>query len=187
MTHIVVPTDSNTRRLKVKNAVRMYFTNSNVVVGAIPAGPMREPIEWGLKKADLVVLIGEGDEDLNKKLSGKKIVKAEILPKNIEKFRNQKLIAFCGLAYPKKFFSLLEEQGLEVIETQSFPDHYHYQTSDLDNLCKAAKDKGATLITTRKDWVKFPKPLQDNIAYLDIELLFKDDSLLRSKLRKILK
>lgn len=153
----------------------------------IPAGPMREPLCSGLKKTDLVVLIGEADEDLQKKLAGKKIVRAKILPTNLTKFRGKKLLAFCGLAYPQKFFSLLEQQGLDVDETRGFSDHYNYQIHDLENLYQLAKEKNLELVTTKKDWVKFPKIFQEKISYLDVELVFEDESELRAALTKILK
>lgn len=153
----------------------------------IPAGPMREPLISGLRKANLIVLVGEESEDLRNKLSGKKIVRAKILPKNLDEFRGKKLIAFCGLAYPQKFFSLLHQQNMEVIEARSFPDHYHYKISDLEGLYKLAKEKNAKLITTKKDWVKFPKLFQEKITHFDVDLVFEDDSLLRSELKKVLK
>lgn len=153
----------------------------------IPAGPMREPLFTGLPKTNLVILVGDPKPGLMKKLSGKKIIQARIFPTNLEKFNGKKLIAFCGLAYPQKFFSLLEANNLEVIETRSFSDHYHYQTSDLEELYQASENKGATLITTRKDWVKFPKFFQDKINHLDVEMTFDDPQLVREELQKIFK
>ncbi len=152
----------------------------------IPAGPMRETLSSGLKKADLVVLIGEAKDGLIEKFSGKKIIHAKILPTNLDEFYGKKLIAFCGLAYPQKFFSLLETSKLNVIDQISFADHYNYKKTDLENLQKLAKEKDATLITTRKDWVKFPKSLQEKIAHLDVELIFENPELLREELKKVL-
>lgn len=153
----------------------------------IPSGPMREPINWGLKKADLVVLIGHGDEKLLKKLSGKKIVNAKILPKNIENFKEQKLLAFCGLAYPEKFYSLLEKNNLQLAKTKSFPDHYNYSSNELAELQKEAKKLNAKLVTTKKDWIKFSPKFKKEISYLDIELQFEDKKLIKETLKKILK
>ncbi len=152
----------------------------------IPAGPMREPLCSGLKKADLVVLIGEAKPKLLKKLSGKKVLRAKIMPKNLADFRDKKLMAFCGLAFPQKFFSFLESQGLDLVDSRGFPDHYSYQISDLKNLCKIAEEKNITLVTTKKDWVKFPKTFQDKIAYLDIDLVFENKDLLKEELKKFL-
>lgn len=152
----------------------------------IPAGPMRETLSSGLKKADLVVLIGEAKDGLTKKFSGKKIIHAKILPTNLDEFYGKKLIAFCGLAYPQKFFSLLAANKMNVIDQISFADHYNYKKNDLKNLQKLAKEKDATLITTKKDWVKFPKFFQEKITHLDIELIFENPELLREELKKVL-
>lgn len=153
----------------------------------IPAGPMRETLQSGLKKADLVVVVGDANKDLLKKLGAKKIVKAKVLPQNLQKFSGKKLIAFCGLAFPEKFFSLLKDSNLEVLEAMSFADHHRYEISELENLKKIAEQKNASLITTKKDWVKFPKKFKEQISYLDIELKFSDENLIKNELKKLLK
>lgn len=152
----------------------------------IPAGPMREPLRAGLKKADFVVLVGEAKKGLLKKLSGKIVVKANIIPLNLAEFSGKKLVAFCGLAYPQKFFSLLVKNGLDVIETHGFADHYIYQVAELENLYKVATEKNALLVTTKKDWVKFPPSIQEKVSYLDIELEFEDKEMVKKLLRKLL-
>lgn len=153
----------------------------------IPAGPKREPLFLGLKKADLIVIIGKANEDLLKQLQNKKIIHANLLVKNLEDFLGQQLIAFCGLAYPQKFFDILENKGLEVIETQGFPDHHSYVSYELEKLCELAKIKNATLITTKKDWIKFPKVFQNKIAYLDVFLEFEDKETVKNLLKNIIK
>ena len=69
------------------------------------------------------------------------MVKAKIIPTNLDQFRDKKLLAFCGLAYPQKFFSFLASQGLNVVESHSFSDHHLYQISDLENLLQIAQKK----------------------------------------------
>ncbi len=151
----------------------------------IPAGPMRETLQTGLKKADLVVVIGAATGELLQKLTGKKIVRAKIIPTNLQKFLGKKLIAFCGLAYPQKFFSFLSDCGLEVSDSLSFADHHHYEISELENLCKIAEEKNSTLVTTKKDWVKFPESFQKKISYLDIELEFENKEIVITYLRQL--
>lgn len=152
----------------------------------LPAGPMREPLFMGLKKTDLIVVIGDIEEKLLQKLSAKKITRAQVFPVNLESFYGKKYIAFCGLAYPQKFFSLLEKSAIETVETISFPDHYLYQDHDLEALCKIAEKHGAALITTKKDWMKFSKYFQEKIPYLDVELKFDDENLIKNELKKFL-
>jgi len=152
----------------------------------IPAGPMREPLHHGLKKADIAVVIGEMNDDLRQKLQGKKIVMAKIMPLNLEKFFGKKFIAFCGLAYPEKFFSFLRKNNLEILRQFEFRDHHPYKIEELENLLKHAAEQGAGLITTKKDWVKFPAEYKEKISYLDIELKFDDEKLIKAELQKIL-
>ena len=88
----------------------------------IPAGPKREPLFLGLKKVDFIVVIGKASCDLLSKFQDKKVIQANLIAKNIEVFENKKLLAFCGLAYPEKFFNFLKQKGLDVIEEKSFAD-----------------------------------------------------------------
>ncbi len=152
----------------------------------IPAGPMREAVFSGLKKADLIITIGEINGDLSKKIIGKKVVNAQIMPKNLEKFYGKKLFAFCGLAYPQKFFELLRKNDLNVVKTLPFPDHYHYKKRDLEEIIFAAEKENLVAVATKKDWVKFPKDFQKKIAFLDIELEFEDVDLIKNELKKFL-
>lgn len=153
----------------------------------IPAGPMREPFCSGIKKADFVVVVGEVNDSLRKKLSSKKIVESRLAATNLADFTGKKLLAFCGLAYPQKFFSLLRNSGLELVAEKSFPDHYFYTEKDLEELCQSSKDKGLQLVTTKKDWVKFSKNFREKIPYLDVELEFLDREFVIQELQKIIK
>ncbi len=156
-----------------------------------PAGPLRQGVESGLKISDLIIVVGEIESDLQEILSGEiaknKVVKAEICATNLDKFRDQKLMAFCGLAYPEKFYSFLRKQELNLVETVSFADHYFYAKSDLDNLLKKADNISAKLVCTKKDWVKFDEEYRQKIDFLDIEFKFKNEEIIIEKIREILK
>ena len=151
-----------------------------------PAGPLRESVAEGLAKTDFVIVIGEIDAKLQQTLAGKKVVPAKIKPNNLDKFSGKKLMAFCGLAYPKKFFSFLTDQGLNVIDTQAFMDHHFYKISELEWLIAEAKKQDAKLITTKKDWVKFPANFQRKIEYLDIDLELENKDFVKDELKKLL-
>ncbi len=124
----------------------------------IPAGPLRQPLEKGMKAADAFLMIGEDRRGTK-----------SLLPANIPLF-NAKLqqpegntlpagpyIAFAGLGYPQKFFDFLrQDAGLEIVETVAFPDHYPYIKSDLLDLKEKADKVEARLITTEKDAMRLP-------------------------------
>ena len=61
------------------------------------------------------------------------------------------MLAFCGLAYPQKFFVTLTAIGAELVEEKTFPDHYQYSDAEIDALAITAKQHDAVLVTTSKD------------------------------------
>lgn len=150
-----------------------------------PSGPLRQSIKSGLKEADLIVSIGNQLKTYPN-LPHDKIVKACIVCKNAKDFNNHELLAFCGIAYPQKFFNLLKDNNLNVVDNISFPDHFKYSDKDLQKICQISYKKNLRLITTKKDWIKFPKKYQDKIEYLDIELIFDKPKLVKNKLQEIL-
>ena len=77
----------------------------------------------------------------------------------------QKLVAFSGIGYPKKFFKCLSN----VVATRAFADHYQYTNEDIEKLFALAKKKNAKLITTEKDWVRLPENVRDKIKYARLD------------------
>lgn len=159
----------------------------------LPAGPLRQPLKFGINQADLIILIGNNTNKIPKNLINKKIINAKIIPVNIDQFKAKKIIAFCGIAYPEKFFDTLKNYNLEVIKNIAFKDHHNYNQDDfkfLENLLifhqsKNNFDQEIILLTTKKDWVKFPKKFQSKIAYLEIVLRFDDEDLIKNEVRKL--
>lgn len=157
----------------------------------LPAGPLRESVSSAVKKANLVIIINEDCQNIISKIKNidenKKIILSKIEPENLEQFKGQKLLAFCGLAYPVKFFKYLRDLNLNLASEVSFPDHHNYSQKDLNNLLKISQKQKAKLITTKKDWIKFPKKYQEKINYLDIDLKFNNEKLILDEIGKILK
>lgn len=75
-------------------------------------------------------------------------------------------LAFCGIGNPRKFLKTLEEFGIKPCKFIIFEDHHSYSREDIKSLL----GYGLKLITTKKDWVKFPPTLGEEIKFLDIEL-----------------
>ncbi len=67
-----------------------------------------------------------------------------------------KVIAFCGLARPERFFSELPGDKFTVVEKVSLPDHHWYTAGDASRLNALARKHDAEgFVTTEKDMVKF--------------------------------
>lgn len=138
----------------------------------LPAGPLRESLKSGLKRADALIAIGEPDR-VPVMLTEKKLFNATIVPQPL-KIPASRVVAFCGLGFPQKFYRSLEEAGFTLVATESFPDHYVYTNEDLLRLEKLAQKHQAALITTRKDFVKIPLSWQSRIHVFDITIEFVD-------------
>ena len=69
--------------------------------------------------------------------------------------KGHRLLAFCGIAGPERFFALLRANGLDPTARLAFPDHFEYPETALDRIAKAArKAECGAFITTEKDAVK---------------------------------
>jgi tetraacyldisaccharide 4'-kinase len=70
-------------------------------------------------------------------------------------WKGKKVFAFCGIARPERFYSLLEKFGLTVAARMSFPDHYAYPAQAVEKILEATqKSRPEAIVTTDKDAVK---------------------------------
>ncbi len=149
----------------------------------IPAGPLREPIETGLARADAIVLIG--DEPAPEALSsaGLPILRAVLVPLDGARFAGKRLIAFAGIGRPEKFFATLRGLGAALVAARPFPDHHRFRAAEIAALRHAADLEDAALVTTAKDWVRLPPAERAGIAVLEIDLAWRDPDALAALLR----
>jgi len=73
-------------------------------------------------------------------------------PISVESLFSKRLIAFSGIAHPRRFFSLLSEIGIQPLKELDFPDHHFYPESTQNVLREQCiKNQAEALITTEKD------------------------------------
>ncbi len=152
----------------------------------MPAGPLREPVQIGIKKADLVIIIGDDKVKIAKSFCiGKKVIKAKIKAVNSDKFHKKSVIAFCGIGRPEKFFDSLKQNEINIITKFSYADHHQYKEREIKKMISLAKKSKVKLITTKKDWIRLEPMYQRQIDYLDIKIEFENVSYLKEKLIKL--
>lgn len=135
----------------------------------LPAGPLREP-KQAAKKADAIIVVKSNKPKKNFKLpDGVPVFYATNQTFNPYD-EEEKVAAFAGIGYPKKFFKSLNN----VVGTRSFADHYQYTDEDIERLIMWADKKGAKLITTEKDWVRLPVQMQDKIKYAKLQTVIEN-------------
>ncbi|MDR0678434.1 MAG: tetraacyldisaccharide 4'-kinase [Holosporaceae bacterium] len=84
----------------------------------------------------------------------------------------EKVVAFCGIGYPDKFFNSLK--NIDVIKKVIFPDHYPFSEKDLSRLVAEAESQNAQLVTTEKDLMRIPLKYRSAIAILPIKIIWKN-------------
>lgn len=150
----------------------------------IPAGPLREYPDTTLSAADLIFLVGNNSDKIPPSLASyaNKLIQAQIIVSNdIDK--NKNYFAFSGIGNPERFFLTLKNYGLNIVDCKIFPDHHNYLQADLENLYLLANTNNATLVTTRKDYVKIGDS-SDIIICLDVKLSINNPDLLYEKIFK---
>jgi len=144
-----------------------------------PAGPLREDLDAGLKKADLILMIGNqecSDFSLLNSIyfTGKPYFRARIkLITNLDS--DIQYIAFAGIGNPEKFYSLLEENNCKIKNRISFADHHYYLESDLKKLINLANSQNCLLITTEKDYTKLNDYYKNLIICAKVVLELEDE------------
>lgn len=168
-----------------KDLVILVFDASRAVGNNMifPSGPLRESINSGIMKADIILVIGNHpctDFNLINSIisSNKPFFKAQI-KMNTKLSLDKNYIAFSAIGNPDKFFTMLKENGVSVIDKVVYQDHHHYSDQDIRDLTSLAKSKNATLVTTRKDYVKL-NIKQSEIEVVDVELIFDNEEQLFS-------
>ena len=155
----------------------------------IPSGPLRESIRRGFSRTNVIVVIGKIRKELIELIPITiPIFKAifRIKKENEIIFKGKNVTAFAGIAYPSKFFKTLEDQGAKIIKEISYPDHYIYNENELLSLAEIANKTKTILVTTRKDFVRIPKPYKPIINTLDGEIVFEKEEELKDLLSNML-
>lgn len=151
----------------------------------LPAGPLREWVSLGFKRADAIVFINP--EARLTLPENKPMLAAYTRPdEKAQTLHGKKVLAFCGLAIPEKFFATLREIGTDIIQTKIFPDHYTYHEKEIAGLMEQAKNQQAVLVTTSKDAARLPKHLQALVTIVDIHLEFTQPELLDGLLDSVI-
>jgi tetraacyldisaccharide 4'-kinase len=138
----------------------------------VPAGPLRESVRQGLRRADAVILMGNGDPALPG-FAGP-VLRARL--SGARRLDKERVVAFAGIGRPEKFFATLREAGAALVESHGFRDHHPYSPDEIANLKGRAAEVNATLITTEKDFVRLGPNEREGIEVMPVRAVFDDEA-----------
>jgi len=151
----------------------------------VPGGPMREPLQAGLARADAVILLLPADLD---EPSPELLAVFGALPVAVARLEPVKppsagpKVGFAGIAKPWRVERSLKAAGADLKAFRDFPDHGVYAERDLQALARQADRLGAGLITTEKDWVRLAPAWRRRVESWPVRARFEDERAIRKLL-----
>lgn len=145
----------------------------------IPAGPLREPVAAGLARADLMLTIGDDAAQAAFDATWGPITKprlrGQLQPLRMGMdWKDERVLAFAGIADPSRFFATLRAEGAELIRGEALGDHQALPEPLLRRLELEATAAGAQLVTTEKDAARLPPHWRAKVLTLVVRLSVQD-------------
>lgn len=175
----------------LKKALSLVVVDGAVGFGngcLIPAGPLRESVAAGLRRADAVVVVGADEAGVAATVAAKArgdlpVLACRMRPgPELATLKEGPVYAFAGIGRPEKFFRTLEEGGCDVVGTRSFPDHHRFTDAEISAVLAEAARLKARPVTTEKDLQRLPPDRRQGIEVLTITLEWEDEAALEGLL-----
>ncbi|RSB47159.1 MULTISPECIES: tetraacyldisaccharide 4'-kinase [Brevundimonas] len=144
-----------------------------------PSGPMREPLEAGLARADAVVVMLPTDLDA---ADPELLAVFGDLPVFIARLEAATppppgpQVGFAGIAKPWKVERSLIAAGCDLKDFVPFPDHAELSDRDFAFLTDRAAIYDAGLVTTEKDWVRLTPERRARVSPWPVVARFEDEA-----------
>lgn len=189
----VIIMDDGFQSPDIKKDISFIVADGGVGFGnemGIPAGPLREDIDLGIKRAAALIVIGADKTGLKTRYQNYlPFLVAEMIldPSIINLLNGKRYIAFAGIGRPKKFFDSLKNQcKAEVVAEYSFADHHYFRDSEIEELKNKAAKENAMLVTTEKDYMRLSLPMRKSILSAEASLKWENETALEEILKPLI-
>ncbi len=183
----MVITDDGFQNPTFKKDFNLLIVNGDYGFGnklIFPAGPLRESIKSGFKKANAVIILEKNNQEvifLAEKYS-LNIFQGKYQAQEDINIKGDKVLAFCGIGIPEKFKKTLESYGAKVEKFIYYKDHHFYSKKDIKYLIKKANNNNLILVTTEKDYIKIPFQYKSKVLSFNISLVLNNSQFLLNKI-----
>ena len=146
----------------------------------IPAGPLREPVDVGLARADIVLSIGPEVAQTRFRDAWEERITVPHLTGALEPLptgmplKGMPVLAFAGIGHPEKFFQTLRSLGADLHATHALADHQPLSDALMQRLLREAHMRGAQVVTTEKDAVRLAPEFRTRVMTVPVRLQMAD-------------
>lgn len=182
----LIISDDGLQHYKLQRDIEIVIMDSQKGLGngfLLPAGPLRE-LPTRLKQVDFIIANGKPNQFSQYVMQLEANYAVNLLSgeqRPLDQFTQVSAIA--GIGNPQRFFTMLQQLGISVIEQQSFMDHHQFKAIDFAKFCQ-----NRPLFMTEKDAVKCQSFAQANWWYVPVESkIIGDQQRLLNKIRDKIK
>ena len=149
----------------------------------VPSGPVRAPTKLQLSHATALLKLGDGDGAdpfiRQAARAGKPVYVGMVEPVGeAAAIADKEVLAFAGIADPKKFYRTVRSLDAEIVVERSFGDHQHLTEDEIADILDTADRQGLVIVTTAKDAVRLngqhgrAAELAGKVTVVDVEMEF---------------
>ena len=158
----VIISDDGLQHYKLQRDFELVIMDAERGLGngfLLPSGPLRE-LPSRLKNVDIIITNGSENQYSDAVMTLKPQYAVNLVTKAQRPLNEfSQATAIAGIGNPPRFFTMLQQHGIQLMETQAFQDHQSFSPR---TFCKIRQNR--PLLMTEKDAVKMYDILQKNIG-----------------------